>query len=77
MKPYLNGAFAIALTSALLSSTLHAGDRGKLIFEDNFNRNESQGDKEEVGNGWFGIGIRISSSNQIDRIVRGTKETTK
>jgi len=38
-------------TLALLSPA-HAEDRGKLIFEDRFDRNESQEATEEIGNDW-------------------------
>ena len=29
-----------------------ADEKGKLIFEDSFDRNESQETKDEIGNGW-------------------------
>ena len=38
------------LALAIFPST-YAEDRGKLIFEDKFDRNESQETKEEIGNG--------------------------
>lgn len=41
----------VALAFVHLSS-VYAEDRGKLIFEDKFDRNESQETTEEVGNGW-------------------------
>ena len=52
MKRLSHIAFFVAMATWLFISTLQAEERGRLIFEDNFNRNELQEDKEEVGNGW-------------------------
>lgn len=40
-----------SLVLAILTD-VHAEDRGKLVFEDKFDRNESQEATEEIGNGW-------------------------
>jgi hypothetical protein len=37
---------------SVLSTSVYAADLGKLIFEDDFNRNESQEKTDEPGNGW-------------------------
>lgn len=58
-------AFAIAL--AMLTSPVSADDRGKLIFEDNFDRNESAESKEEIGNGWAtNSKSRAAGNKQVD-----------
>ncbi len=44
---------AIVLFNSIeISSTLVADDVRTLIFEDNFDRNESQDVTDEIGNGW-------------------------
>ncbi len=43
---------SLALVVSLGVLPLHAEDRGELIFANDFNRNESQELKEELGNGW-------------------------
>ncbi len=54
----------LALT---LSSTLFAADRGTLIFEDDFERNESQETKDEIGNGWGSNSrSRAKGNKQVD-----------
>lgn len=58
-------AFIFAFAS--LCPTLHAADHGKLIFEDDFNRNESNEAKEEVGNGWStNSKSRAGGNKQVD-----------
>ena len=47
MKPLLVAAFVLGL-----SLPVSAGDRGELIFEDDFERSESQEEKDEPGNEW-------------------------
>ena len=47
----MNNTLLAACTFACLS-TLHAADYGKLIFEDDFNRKESNAAAEEIGKGW-------------------------
>jgi len=38
--------------SFVLSQAVHAGDQGKLLFSDDFERSEKDDSKEQVGNGW-------------------------
>lgn len=52
MKTPRHLGFAIVVASVLFSFTLQAEDLGKLIFSDDFNRNESQEKTDEPGNGW-------------------------
>ena len=47
MKPLVLLALLPALTASVF-----AADLGKLIFQDDFNRNESKPDIEDLGNGW-------------------------
>ena len=52
-----------------LSITLVADDYGKLIFEDDFERNESNEKKEEPGNGWISNSkSRAKGNKQLDLI---------
>ena len=44
--------FALLSASVLLSFISHAGASGELIFQDDFERSESQELKDEPGNGW-------------------------
>lgn len=54
------------LALAILSSA-HAEDRGKLVFEDKFDRNESQEATEEIGNGWTtNSKNRAGGNKQVD-----------
>ena len=47
--------------------TVHAEDRGKLVFEDKFDRNESQEATEEIGNGWTtNSKNRAGGNKQVD-----------
>ncbi len=52
MKHILAATLALLSPVSRILSPAHAEDRGKLIFEDKFDRNESQETKEEIGNGW-------------------------
>ena len=46
-------AIAVAMLGALLpSGQVHSADHGQLIFADDFERTESQEEKDEPGNGW-------------------------
>ncbi|MFD2255970.1 family 16 glycoside hydrolase [Luteolibacter algae] len=58
------------LLSALLLSSFSsamASEHGKLLFEDDFNRNESQEFKEEIGNGWASNSEgRAGGNKQVD-----------
>ena len=56
----------LVATLALLSPA-HAEDRGKLIFEDKFDRNESQETTEEIGNDWStNSKTRAGGHKQVD-----------
>ncbi|OAI51254.1 hypothetical protein AYO47_07215 [Planctomyces sp. SCGC AG-212-M04] len=44
-----------------------ADDRGRVVFSDDFNRNESQETKDEVGNGWStNSASRAKGNKQVD-----------
>ena len=48
-------------------TNVQADDRGRLIFSDDFNRNESQETKDEVGNGWMtNSASRAGGNKQVD-----------
>jgi hypothetical protein len=47
-----NRTAGTVLALAFISSALVADERGTLIFNDDFERNESQEIKDEIGNGW-------------------------
>lgn len=60
----------------LTSSSLRADGLGKLIFEDNFDRSESQESKEEIGNGWSSNSqSRAGGNKQVD-LHEGTLRIT-
>ena len=40
------------LIASIACLSLHADEPGKLVFSDDFNRNESQETQDEPGNGW-------------------------
>lgn len=62
MKRILPVALALTLTSGLF-----AAEPGKLIFEDKFERNESQETTEEIGNGWTtNSQNRAGGNKQVD-----------
>lgn len=51
----------------LLATSALAGNPGALIFEDDFNRNESQELKEEIGKGWYTASeTRAKGHKQVD-----------
>lgn len=54
MKSTLHSTLAIGilLATSLALATVRADERGKLIFEDHFDRQESQETTDEIGNGW-------------------------
>lgn len=65
--------FALALIATMFTSSLsslsllHATDHGKLIFEDDFNRNETDETKEAIGNGWDSNSkSRAGGNKQVD-----------
>jgi hypothetical protein len=50
-----------------LAASIHAGDLGKLIFADDFERNESQETKDDVGKGWgTNSRSRAKGNKQVD-----------
>lgn len=65
-KPFCM-VLALIFSAASLSSAVAFDDRGKLIFEDNFDRNESQETKDEIGNGWgTNSKSRAAGNKQVD-----------
>lgn len=57
----------ITTLAITLGTGLFAADHGKLIFEDNFDRNESQEAKEELSNGWGSNSkSRAKGNKQVD-----------
>ena len=64
MKP----SFIVKLAFAVLPSvSLDAQDSGRLIFEDKFDRHESQETTEEIGNGWTtNSKARAGGNKQVD-----------
>jgi len=61
-----NLLFSFAL-SLLTTVCVHADDKGELIFEDDFERSESQEEKDEPGNGWnTNSKSRAQGDKQVD-----------
>ncbi len=57
----------LILTLAALTTSSLADDKGTLIFEDDFNRTESQEEKDEPGKGWkTNSGKRAKGNKQVD-----------
>lgn len=55
------------LSAVFVLTPLRADERGKLIFEDNFDRNESQETKDDIGNGWgTNSKSRAAGNKQVD-----------
>tara|TARA_R110000868_G_scaffold329732_1_gene590593 strand:- start:107116 stop:107841 length:726 start_codon:yes stop_codon:yes gene_type:complete len=64
VKPQILSACALVLC---LTVPVFAEDRGKLIFEDDFERNESQETKDEIGKGWgTNSRTRAAGNKQVD-----------
>ena len=64
MKPQFLSACALVLC---LTVPVFAEDRRKLIFEDDFERNESQEIKDEIGKGWgTNSRTRAAGNKQVD-----------
>tara|TARA_E500000305_G_scaffold95043_1_gene84264 strand:- start:37013 stop:37738 length:726 start_codon:yes stop_codon:yes gene_type:complete len=64
VKPQFLSACALVLC---LTVPVFAEDRGKLIFEDDFERNESQEIKDEIGKGWgTNSRTRAAGNKQVD-----------
>lgn len=56
-----------AILSLALSSAMFAGDNGEILFQDDFERSESQETKDEAGNGWTtNSGNRAGGNKQVD-----------
>jgi hypothetical protein len=67
MNTALNSTCLLILSFALLSPALHADERGTLIFEDDFERNESQETQEDIGKGWESNSKKRAAGNkQVD-----------
>ena len=59
--------FASLSLVPLVATTLSAADLGKVIFQDDFNRNESQEKTDEPGNGWgTNSKSRAKGAKQVD-----------
>ncbi len=57
----------IASLALAIHPSAYAEDRGKLVFEDKFDRNESQETTEEIGNGWTtNSKNRAGGNKQVD-----------
>jgi len=66
-KQFIIAARALVMSITLLSSALLADERGTLIFEDDFERNESQEKTNEIGNGWGSNSkSRAAGNKQVD-----------
>ncbi|MCA9014188.1 MAG: hypothetical protein KDA77_02540 [Planctomycetaceae bacterium] len=64
MKQPLIYAWALVIC---LSASVFAEDQGTLIFEDDFERNESQETKDEIGKGWGSNSrTRAKGNKQVD-----------
>ncbi|WP_286177386.1 hypothetical protein [Stieleria mannarensis] len=60
-------AFLLCFSVCSVAASLPAADRGTLLFSDDFQRNESQELKDEVGNGWGTNSERRAGGNkQVD-----------
>ncbi|MBT5017135.1 MAG: hypothetical protein HON04_00130 [Planctomicrobium sp.] len=57
----------ILFLSLFINLNCHAEEKAKLIFEDDFERNESQEEKDEIGNGWNSNSkSRANGNKQVD-----------
>ncbi len=67
MNKQLVTTYALLLSVIFLSSSVLADNRGTLIFEDDFERNESQETKDEIGKGWKSNSkSRAAGNKQVD-----------
>ena len=67
MKQQMFIAYLPAVLVVLSASSLLGDDRGTLLFEDDFNRNESQENTDEIGNGWGSNSkTRAGGNKQVD-----------
>ncbi|GAA4454795.1 DUF1080 domain-containing protein [Novipirellula rosea] len=66
-KTLFSAALTLALSTSLFSLPANAEELGKLIFSDDFERNESQEQIDEVGNGWgTNSKSRAGGNKQVD-----------
>ncbi|EMI20317.1 signal peptide protein [Rhodopirellula maiorica SM1] len=67
IKTFFCVAITLALSTSLLSLPARGHELGKLIFADDFERNESQEQTDEVGNGWgTNSKTRAGGNKQVD-----------
>jgi hypothetical protein len=67
MKTRFFAACFMTITSVGFFADVRAEEPGKLIFSDDFERNESQELKDEVGNGWgTNSKSRAGGNKQVD-----------
>lgn len=67
MKTTFFATCVLTISSVWLTSGAFAKEPGKLIFSDDFERNESQELKDEVGNGWgTNSAKRAGGNKQVD-----------
>lgn len=67
MQRILSRGLTALVLFTLSLSMLSAGERGKLLFEDDFERNESQEENDEIGNGWGSNSAKRANGNkQVD-----------
>ncbi|GAA5508592.1 hypothetical protein [Novipirellula caenicola] len=67
IKTFFCITLSISLWTSLLSLPTSADELGKLIFSDDFERNESQEKIDEVGNGWgTNSKTRAGGNKQVD-----------
>ncbi len=67
MRTQFCTACILVISSAYFSCGVLAKEPGKLIFSDDFERNESQEVKDEVGNGWkTNSASRAGGNKQVD-----------
>ena len=67
LMPNLLTLYVAVLILAVASGVCGAGEATKLLFEDDFQRSESQEDREELGNGWgTNSKKRAGGNKQVD-----------
>ncbi len=76
--PSLTVAFGLSLVPSQISASEPSSrPAGELIFEDDFNRDESTPDKEEIGNGWTtNSAWRANGKKQVD-LADGAMHVTR
>jgi hypothetical protein len=67
MKTKLAISYLLLLSFGPIPASVSADERGTLIFADDFERNESQEKKDEIGNGWGSNSEKRAGGNkQVD-----------